>query len=132
MSYEYLTEKREFVRIQTEIPIRYKFLSKAVEIDDTQVYEGVTTNLSGSGLLLLGKLPSVSWIPALLMEDIIIGLNLILPALDHPIKALGRVAWVEAFQKGSDRCALGLRYKEIAKPHQDEILKYIIKAQIQH
>ena len=53
-------------------------------------------------------------------------------ALDHPIKALGRVAWIEAFQKGSDRCALGIRYKEIAKPHQDEILKYIIKAQIQH
>ena len=130
MSYEYLTEKREFVRIQTDIPIRYKFLSKTVELEDDQVYEGITTNLSGSGLLLLGKLPSVTWIPALLMEDIIIGLNLLLPALDRPIKALGRVAWIEAFQKGSDRCALGIRFKEIAKEHQDEILKYLIKAQI--
>lgn len=132
MSYEYLTEKREFVRIHTDIPIRYKFLSKSVEIDNEQIYEGITTNLSGSGLLLIGKLPSVTWIPALLMEDIIIGVNMLLPALDHPIKALGRVAWIEAFQKGSDRCALGIRYKEIAKPHQDEILKYIIKAQINH
>ena len=130
MSYEYLTEKREFVRIQTDIPIRYKFLSKTVEIDDDQVYEGITTNLSGSGLLLLGKVPSVTWIPALLMEDIIIGLNLLLPALDHPIKMLGRVAWIEAFQKGTDRCALGIRFKDISKEHQDEVLKYIIKAQI--
>lgn len=132
MSYEYITEKREFVRIPTDIPIRYKFLSKTVEIDDDQVHEGSTTNLSGSGLLLLGKLPSVTWIPALLMEDIIIGINLLLPALDHPIKALGRVAWVEAFQKGSERCALGVRYKDIDKACQDEILRYIIKAQIHH
>ena len=54
----------------------------------------------------------------------------LLPSLDIPIKALGEVSWIEAFQKGSERCALGLRFKEISKPHQDEILKYIIKAQI--
>ena len=132
MSYEYLTEKREFVRIHTDIPIRFKFLSKSVEIDGKAIHEGITTNLSGSGLLLLGKLPSVTWIPALLMEEIIIGVNMLLPALDHPIKALGRVAWIEAFQKGSERCAMGVRYKEISKLHQDEILKYIIKSQIHH
>ena len=36
MSIEYVTEKREFVRIQTDIPIRYKFLSKSVEVEDGQ------------------------------------------------------------------------------------------------
>ena len=130
MSVEYATEKREFVRIQTDIPIRYKFLSKTIEVDDGQIYEGATCNLSSGGLLLVGKIPSVSWIPALLMGEIIIGLNLLLPSLDQPIKALGEVSWIEAFQKGSDRCALGIKFKDISKPHQDEILKYIIKAQI--
>lgn len=130
MSFEYITEKREFVRIRTDIPIRYKFLSKSVNVGEAEVFEGSTSNLSASGLLLVGRVPSVSWIPALLTEDIIIGLNLLLPALDSPIKALGKVAWIEAFHKGSDRCALGLRFKDIAKNHQDEILKYIIKAQI--
>ena len=130
MSFEYITEKREFVRIQTDIPIRYKFLSKTIDVGTDQIYEGSTTNLSASGLLLVGKIPSVSWIPALLMEEIIIGLNLLLPSLDAPIKALGKVSWVEAFHKGSDRCAMGLKFKDIAKAHQDEILKYIIKAQI--
>jgi c-di-GMP-binding flagellar brake protein YcgR len=32
--------------------------------------------------------------------------------------------------KDSDRCAMGLKFKEISKENQDEVLKYIIKAQI--
>lgn len=129
MSLEYVTEKRDFVRIHTDIPIRYKFLSKTIDIGE-EVHEGVTTNLSASGLLLVGRVPSISWIPALLMEEIIIGLNLLLPSLEVPIKALSKVSWIESFPRGTDRCALGLSFNEISKPQQDEILKYIIKAQI--
>ena len=61
---------------------------------------------------------------------ILIGVNLILPSFELPVKALTRVGWVEAMQKGSDRCAMGLKFKEITKENQDEVLKYIIKAQI--
>lgn len=129
MSLEYVTEKRDFVRIHTDIPIRYKFLSKTIDLGE-EVHEGATTNLSASGLLLVGRVPSVSWIPALLMEEIIIGLNLLLPSLEVPIKALSKVSWIESFPRGTDRCALGLSFNEISKPQQDEILKYIIKAQI--
>jgi c-di-GMP-binding flagellar brake protein YcgR len=130
MSTNYATEKRDFVRIHTDIPVRYKFLSHAVPLEEEGVFEGTTSNVSGSGLLLLGKIPGMSWIPGLLMGDIVIGVNLLLPHLDGPLKALARVAWVEAFEKGSDKCGLGLRFKEISKEHQDEILRYIIKAQI--
>jgi len=132
MSFEYETEKREFVRIHTDIPVRYKFLSRSIPLDSEGIYEGTTANVSGSGLLLVGKLPGMSWIPGLLMGEILIGANILLPLLDMPIKALARVAWIEAFQKGSDKCAMGLRFKEISKENQDEILKYIIKAQITH
>ena len=132
MSLEYETEKREFVRIHTDIPVRYKFLSRAIPLDSEGIYEGTTSNLSGSGLLLLGKIPGMTWIPGLLMGEILIGVNILLPMLDAPIKGLTRVGWVEAFQKGSDKCAMGLRFKEISKENQDEILKYIIKAQITH
>jgi hypothetical protein len=130
MSFEYQSSKRDFVHVHTDIPIRYKFLSKTLEVEQQGVFEGTTANLSGSGLLLVGKLPSISWIPALLTEEIMIGVNLILPSFEMPVKALTRVAWVEAMQKGSDRIALGLKFKEITKESQDEILKYIIKAQI--
>ena len=129
MSLEYVTEKRDFVRLHTDIPIRYKFLSKTIDIGE-EVHEGVTTNLNASGLLLVGRVPSISWIPALLMEEIIIGLNLLLPSLEVPIKALSKESWIESFPRGTDRCALGLSFNEISKPQQDEILKYIIKAQI--
>lgn len=130
MSFEYETEKREFVRIHTDIPVRYKFLSRAIPVEADTIYEGTTANLSGSGLLLMGRLPGLSWIPGLLMGEILVGVNILLPMLEAPIKALCRVSWIEAFQKGSEKCALGLRFKEISKENQDEILKYIIKAQI--
>ena len=130
MSIDYEIEKREFVRIQTDIPVRYKFLSRSVPLEAEGIFEGTTANLSGSGLLLVGKIPGMSWIPGLLMGEILIGVNLLLPSLGTPIKALTRVGWVEAFEKGTDKCALGLRFKEISKENEDEILKYIIKAQI--
>lgn len=130
MSFDYETEKREFVRVHTDIPVRYKFLSRSIPVDSEGIFEGTTANLSGSGLLLVGKIPGMSWIPGLLMGEILLGLNVLLPMMDAPIKALSRVAWIEAFQKGTDKCAMGLRFKEIAKENQDEILKYIIKAQI--
>ena len=130
MTLEYQSSRREFVHIHADIPIRYKFLSKTVPVDPEGVYEGTTNHLSGSGLLLVGKVPSISWIPALLTGDILLGINLILPSLELPVKALCAVAWVEAMTKGHERVALGLKYKEISKENQDEVLKYIIKAQI--
>jgi c-di-GMP-binding flagellar brake protein YcgR len=130
MSFEYESEKREFVRVHTDIPVRYKFLSRSIPIEAEGVFEGTTANLSGSGLLLTGKLPGVSWIPGLLMGDILLGVNILIPSLDMPVKALTRVGWVEAFQRGSEKCAMGLRYQDISKENQDELLRYIIKAQI--
>tara|TARA_B100000029_G_C17041622_1_gene766132 strand:- start:158 stop:556 length:399 start_codon:yes stop_codon:yes gene_type:complete len=130
MTYIHETEKCEFVRINTDIPVRYKFLSHSVAIDAEGVYEGSTCNLSSQGLLLVGKVPGMSWIPGLLMGEIIFGLNILLPYLDAPVKTLARVAWVESFEKGSDKCSMGLRFQDTPKEQQDEILKYIIKAQI--
>ena len=132
MSFHYESERKEFVRIGTDVPVRYKFLSKTVPIDTDGIYEGTTCNISGSGLLLSGKIPGFSWIPGLLMEEIVLGVNVLLPSLNMPVKALAKVAWVEAIQKGSDKCSMGLRYKEISKESQDEILKYVIKLQITH
>ena len=130
MSFEFESERKGFVKINTDIPVRYKFLSKAIDLADENIHEGTTSHISGNGLLLLGKIPSVSWIPGLLMEKIVLGLNILLPSLDAPVKALTRVAWVEAIPEGSEKCAMGLTFKEISKDNQDQILKYIIRAQM--
>lgn len=124
-------ERREFVRVRVQIPVRYKFLSKTrtgVEMDD--VYEGVTTNVGGGGLLLLGRIPVVDWIPELLMQKIVLGVNLLLPHDEAPIKALTRVAWVETFDESTKKCNLGLRFKEITQADKDRIFKFVIKVQM--
>ena len=130
MSFEYETEKREFVRIKMDIPIRYKYLSRTIELGTDIVYEGITRNLSGAGLLLIAKLPKAEWLTGLLMQQIVIGINLQLPSLEEPVKALTRVAWIEAIPEDTDRCAMGLKFKEITKESQDEIFRYVIRSQM--
>ncbi len=130
LSVEIVSAKSEFVRLPTDIPIRYKFLCKVMDLDSNQIFEGVTRNMSGEGCLCVGKVPSLNWIPAMLMKKILVGVNVLLPSMDVPIKGLCRVAWVEEMPEGSDRCVMGLRFEDITKENQDEIMKYIIKTQM--
>ncbi|TET37131.1 MAG: hypothetical protein E3J72_06755 [Planctomycetota bacterium] len=130
MSFEYETEKREFVRIKVDIPVRYRFLSRELDLGDDKVRGGVTRNISGSGLLLLGQLPKPDWITPLLMQHIVVGVNILIPKLINPVKALTRVAWIEAIPEGADKCAMGLKFREITKEGQDEIFRYVIRSQM--
>jgi c-di-GMP-binding flagellar brake protein YcgR len=130
MSFEYESARKEYMRTSIDIPVRYKFLSKAVELEDAQIFEGTTARIATSGFLLVGKIPSMSWIPGLLTGKILIGVNILLPSAAVAVKALTRVAWVEAIPEGSERCALGLSFKEITKENQDELLKFMIRSQL--
>lgn len=128
---EFDYERREFVRVKAEIPVRYKFLCRLrndTELND--IYEGTTANLSGGGILLVGKIPVLDWIPDLLMQKIVIGVNLFLPAEDKPVKALSRVAWVEQVDENTRRCMLGLKFKEITQEDRDRIFRFVIKVQM--
>src|SRR5210317_1834751 len=84
-SFGFNSNKKEFVRIHTDVPVRYKFLSKEIELEIDKIFEGTTNCLSGGGFLLHGKLPSLNWIPALLMGKIHLGVNLLLPSSDQPV-----------------------------------------------
>lgn len=128
--FEFNSNKREFVTINTDVPVRYKFLSKVLELDVDQIFEGTTNCLSSSGCLLQGRIPSLNWIPALLMGKIHLGINLLLPSSDHPIKALCSTSWIEEIPEGTDRCVLGLKFMNLDKDMEDQILRYLIKAQM--
>ena len=132
MSSGFDSERREFVRIRVALPVRYKFLSRDLDgVPESQViYEGSTNNISGGGLLLKARVPHLQWLPDLLMQKIVIGMNLVLPNNDLAVKALTRVAWIEAIEEGSQKCQLGLRFKEIAQEDEDRILQYIIRCQM--
>lgn len=125
------SEKREFTRVRVAVPVKYKFLSHELEHPDLEkIWDGETANLSGGGMLLRGKIPDLNWLPSLLTGKMKMGVNLILPTFDLPVKALTRVAWIEGLEEGTQKALLGLRYVEITKTAQDEILKYIIKTQM--
>ena len=124
----YESERREFVRIKVDVPVRYKFLSKSVETPE-EVFEGTTGDLGGGGLLLVAKVPNPAWYVDLLTQRIVVGINVLLPSSQEPVKALCRVAWLEASDTPS-KVAMGLKFKEISRDSLDEIFKYVIKAQL--
>ncbi len=123
-------ERRQFIRVKLEIPVRYKFLSHDPDFSSDEVFEGTTNNLSAGGLLLLGQIPNLDWIPGLLMERIIVGVNLHIPGVPEPVKALCRTSWLEAVEEKTKRAAMGLRFAEITKQHEDAIVQFVIKSQM--
>lgn len=123
-------DRRQFVRLTTDVPVRYKFLSRVLDLGEEQIYEGRTCNVSAGGCLLIAKIPNMNWIPALLMGKIMIGVNLLLPSVDEPVKALCMPTWLEAFSDPGQPITMGVSFNDLPKQHQDEITRYIIKQQM--
>jgi len=119
-------EQRKFVRIDSSLPVKYRFVSLSPDFDDDRVYEGRTDNIGGGGLLLTGQVPAVDWITELLMEKIRLAVTVELPG--GKVKAIARVAWLEAIDQNTEVCQLGLTFKEITGENRDRILDLVIKA----
>ncbi|MFA5794574.1 MAG: PilZ domain-containing protein [Candidatus Brocadiia bacterium] len=124
-------DRREYVRVRADIPVRYKFLAKHIQdpkIED--IYQGVTNNISGGGILLCGVVPDIGWLSDLLMQRIVIGVNFVLPGDQEVIKALTRVSWIDAMDENSKKCQMGLKFKEVTSLDRDKIFKFIIRSQL--
>lgn len=119
-------EQRNFVRIDSSLPVKYRFVSLSPDFNDDRVYEGRTDNIGGGGLLLTGQVPAVDWITELLMEKIRLAVTIELPG--GKVKAIARVAWLEAIDQNTEVCQLGLTFKEITSENRDKILDLVIKA----
>ncbi len=122
--------RRSFVKVSIDVPVRYKFLSKSIDVPDREVHEGSTNNLSGSGLVLLAKIPDGETLIHLLTNEILIGLNIQLPSQDEPVKALGSLSFIEALPEMPGKCGLNVRFLDMPKEDSDQILRYTIRAQI--
>jgi c-di-GMP-binding flagellar brake protein YcgR len=121
-------EKRQFVRVDSSLPVKYKFLASDPAYGDDAVREGLTDNVGAGGLLLTGQVPSVDWITELLMEKILVAITVLLPRHEKPVQAIARVAWLEAIDQNTEVCQLGLTFKEITNEDRDRILNFVIKA----
>ncbi len=122
--------RRNFVKVSMDIPVRYKFLSKTLDVKDPSVHEGHTGNLSGSGLALEVKFPDGDTLVHLLSQEILVGLNILLPSQDEAIKALARLDSIDALPEVPGKCSLVLRFLDMPKESSDLILRYTIRAQI--
>ena len=128
-SFDY--EKREFIRLPISVPVRFKFLSREVTGGDMEaVHEGVSQNIGAGGLLLRGKLPDAGWLSKLLTRRMYVGVNLLLPNAERPVKALCRVIWSSSVQEKTGHLMMGLEFQEITQRDRDILTQYIIKAQM--
>jgi c-di-GMP-binding flagellar brake protein YcgR len=131
MTAEFDYERRKFIRLPIAVPVRYKLLSRELKGADMDlVHEGISQNLGAGGLLLRGKLPNTDWLAQLLTRRMYVGINLLLPNSDRPIKALCRVSWTSAIEDEQGHLVMGLEFQEITQADQDTITQYIIKAQM--
>jgi len=119
-----------FVKVSVDVPVRYKFLSKTIEVKDNEVHEGHTNNLSGSGVILIMKIPDGETLSGLLSNDILVGLNIMLPSQDDTLKALSKTSYIEALPEMPGKCGLNLRFLDMPKEDSDQILRYTIRSQI--
>lgn len=127
----YERERREFVRVKSEVAVRYRFLSHDPSFEATGYTDGTTRDVSGGGVLMVALVPDADWIPGLLTERIFLGIELDLPGGDEPVRALTRAAWVQAdVQAKDDGCLMGLRFKEITRDDLDRVFKYVIIKQL--
>jgi c-di-GMP-binding flagellar brake protein YcgR len=125
------SERREFVRISVAIPVRYRFLCDEFDHPElSKMREGDTSNLSGGGLLLRATIPDLDWLPYLLSGRMRVGVNLVIPDCEMPVKALARVAWVEGLDEETAEASLGLVFREITRDARDEVLRYVIETRL--
>jgi len=122
------SEKRQFVRIPVDLRIDYRFIRQPTSPGSDAVLAGHSGNIGAGGLLLVGQIPENDLIADLLMRRVIVALDIHLPGAEQPIRALSRVAWLEAIDPDRNACAMGLTFKEITVEAQDELFRFIINS----
>jgi len=122
--------ERRFGRLNVDVTVRYKFISKEVEVTDQNVYTGNSKDLSSVGLGLECQLPEPSILGGLIEGKVFVGLNIILPNRETPIKALTRLIWLEVDEKEPRKVTLGLKFVTIEKEDKDELVRFSIRSQI--
>jgi c-di-GMP-binding flagellar brake protein YcgR len=109
------TEKRQYPRVETRIPVRYKKQSDAAE---TPGSGSLTGDVSEGGLKLSTK--------EVISAACNLSLELDIPTLTQPIRATSKVAWIKNANTGEDyEYEVGNEFMEITKKDQELISQYI-------
>jgi c-di-GMP-binding flagellar brake protein YcgR len=115
-----------------DVNVLYKFISKDMEIPDSQVHQGTSKDLSSTGITLRSMIPDAPVLYALVTGKTYVGLNIILPTREAPIKALSRCVRIEIDEQDPRYALFGLKFVTIEKADKDELVRFTIRSQITH
>jgi len=105
-------EKRRFPRIETRIPVKYRKLGDA----GVQGTGTLTRNISEGGLRFRTR-EFISMACRLIVE-------LDIPMIPKPVKAISRVAWIRKAPSGEDY-EIGNQFLEISKQDKEVVSQYM-------
>ena len=117
-------DRRDFLRIDVDFPATAKFLSVDPNFSCEEVVEGRVTELSASGLLIVGSFPEGDWVERLLKQKLFLGLQLELDDGEPPIDVLARAMHAEPSE--DKKHAVGLRFRGMGRQNRDRIFKLVI------
>lgn len=106
-----MTERRRFQRVDSSVPVKYRNLRTAT------VSTGSMTKNVGEGGISFDTSEFISLACRLVVE-------VILPTVPKPIKAISKVAWIRKMSSG-DRYELGNQFLEISKEDRALITDYV-------
>ena len=133
MDKEIVSERRRYVRISPSEPIQVKYnLVKDQGEGDTATNKASSQSVSGGGLFLELPYLEPGEVEGLLKGEKKLSLQIHIPNLAQPIKALGQVMWMEGKKEGERYfyCA-GVSFVRIDEDDRDEIINYIIDLYLQ-
>jgi hypothetical protein len=126
--------RRQSARFTTGLSVRYKFYDDGWKAIHDQILSGLTKNISESGILFLGPLPSDVKVIPLEEKQFHIGVHLYLPNQKEPVRApceLIRATLLRSEEsRGGALCLYGVKVLGISEDDRKRLNLYRMQASI--
>ena len=114
-----MSDRRRYPRIDLQLPLRYRMLTKLGDAAPEGLSGSRTKNLGVGGLCVGSDTP--------LPEGAMLELELSLPSDkgEMPVRMAGRVAWCRA---GGSSCEVGVELVSVSEPHLRRLISYVAQS----
>lgn len=119
----YGSEKRKYVRMDSVLPVQFRFISTDGKAFLSEWLQGFTNNIGKGGIcLMVNNLPADLGLLASARQAKL-SLSIELPFIRDVVPAKARIAWVESSQ---NKHLIGLAYEDILPGHNRKIMRYAL------
>ena len=119
-------ERRRFVRWHGELPSEFVIFSDMIIPDVPTKTEGTLRDLSATGLRAIIKNVYNTQEEGLASGAVKVGAVLRLRKSDQPVKAIGRVVWMQDKPEEPSTKIIGLEFSDITMVGQDAVRSFVI------